>query len=115
MVSGTGASAARSLGNASKKAWDIFLDLQCPSSKRRYESLPALREAFGDSYEIRTHLTSVPYHANAFPAQSAAMVVGSVAGEAAKEAFTRACYAKQASYTHAARQRQAHSSSVATC
>jgi hypothetical protein len=59
------------------------------------------RERFGSTYNITTHVTSPPFHAQAF-AHCAAIVAGNVGGTAGRLAFEEACFAKQESFMNAA-------------
>lgn len=87
---------------AGKTAWKVFLDLQCPFSKAAFAKLPALRERFGASYEISTHITSLAFHPQAFTAQCAATLLGGVCGPEARATFEAACFARQEAFMNAA-------------
>ena len=86
---------------ATKKiSWKIFFDLQCPYAKRCWGNLPAIRARFEKEYDITTHLTSLAFHPQAFPAQSAATLIGTKLGPAARDRFMDACYTHQDRYTN---------------
>eukprot|EP00541_Cyclophora_tenuis_P018971 CAMPEP_0116572276 /NCGR_PEP_ID=MMETSP0397-20121206/18078_1 /TAXON_ID=216820 /ORGANISM="Cyclophora tenuis, Strain ECT3854" /LENGTH=173 /DNA_ID=CAMNT_0004100571 /DNA_START=827 /DNA_END=1345 /DNA_ORIENTATION=+ len=87
---------------AAKKSWKIFFDLQCPYSKKCWEHLPSIKERFKEEYEITTHVTSLAFHAQAFPAQCAATLIGTQLGADARQKFEDMCFENQDSYMNAA-------------
>jgi len=76
-------------------SWKVFLDLQCPYSKKAWLGLPAIRERFGDTYEISWHLTSLAFHPQAFVGHCGAYLIGDRLGEEAKTKFVDTVYANQ--------------------
>jgi hypothetical protein len=85
-----------------KISWKIFLDLQCPYSRKTYLRLPELRQRFQDKYEITIHYTSLAFHPQAFTAQCAANVIGISNGPEARQAFQDKCFEIQERYMNAA-------------
>jgi protein-disulfide isomerase len=96
------ATSATATSNDSKPTWKIFWDLQCPYSKKAWEQLPHLKERFGDKYEFETHITSILFHRQDFPAHCAACLVETHKGPQAKQAFVDACFANQERFHDAA-------------
>jgi hypothetical protein len=76
-------------------SWQIFFDLQCPFSRKAWLQLPAVRQRFGNSYDISWHLTSLAFHPQAFVGQCGAYLIGERLGEEAKFKFVDAVYSQQ--------------------
>jgi 2-hydroxychromene-2-carboxylate isomerase len=91
-----------STASTDKPTWKIFWDLQCPYSKKAWEKLPQLKERFGHRYEFETHITSIMFHRQDFPAHCAACLIGTHKGPRAKQAFVDACFANQERFHDAA-------------
>jgi hypothetical protein len=51
-----------------------------------------LKERFGDEYKISTHITSLAFHRQSFPAHVAAFLIGKELGEDARNRFHDALY-----------------------
>merc|ERR1711879_71685 len=83
---------------AAKPSWKMFYDLQCPFSKAAFMKLPEIRKAFGEKYEITTHIVSLAFHPQAFTAHCAAVLMGEKEGQEARAKFEKACFEKQESY-----------------
>lgn len=78
-----------------KGTWQVFWDLQCPYSKKNWEHYPALQETFGDKYDFSIHLCSLLFHPQAFSAQCAATLIGTLKGPNAKLSFIHAAMTHQ--------------------
>jgi len=85
-----------------KKTWRIFFDLQCPYSRKCWQNLPAIKERFGDSYDILVSYTSLLIHPQAFTAQCAATLVGTLKGEEIRRKYQDMCFENQHLYMNAA-------------
>lgn len=85
-----------------KKSWKVFWDLQCPFSKKNWEKMSAIKGRFGDDYDFSIHLTSLAFHPQAFPAQSAASLIETYEGRDALLKFVDACFESQEKYMNAA-------------
>lgn len=85
-----------------KVSWKIFFDLQCPYSRKCWERLPALKEAFGQHYDMRVYLTSLLFHPQAFTAQCAATWIQTSKGQDQYYKFCDACFENQERYMNAA-------------
>lgn len=83
---------------SSKKSWQIFWDLQCPYSKKNWEKFGAIKERFGDEYDISIKLTSLVFHRQAFPAQAAATLIQTYKGRETLLKFVDACFESQDSF-----------------
>jgi 2-hydroxychromene-2-carboxylate isomerase len=84
-----------------KKTWKVFWDLQCPYSRTNWEQMAAIKEHFGNDYDISIHLTSLIFHPQAFSAQCAAMLIEREKGLEAKSKFVDACFTHQEKYMNA--------------
>jgi len=82
----------------SKTKWITFWDLQCPYCRIHWNHLPALRERFGDKYQMDIQLTSLAFHPHAFIGQAAANLIQRKKGDEAKLAFINACMENQERY-----------------
>ena len=85
-----------------KVSWKIFFDLQCPYSRKCWQRLPALKEAFDDKFDIQVHLTSLLFHPQAFTAQCAATWILTSKGQEQYDKFCNACFEHQDEYMNAA-------------
>lgn len=87
---------------ATKASWKIFLDLQCPYSKRVFDKLPELRARFGNTYDITTHFTALAFHPQAFTALCATVAVGGALDPASRAKYETALFAEQERFMNAA-------------
>lgn len=85
-----------------KTSWKIFFDLQCPYSKKCWQRLPSLREAFQDKYDMEVHLVSLLFHPQAFTAQCAATCIKLQKGQDDYQTYCDACFVNQERYMNAA-------------
>jgi protein-disulfide isomerase len=85
-----------------KKSWKIFWDLQCPYSKVMWEHFSAIKERHGAEYDFSICLTSLPFHPQAFTAQSGASLIETVKGRDAMLKYVDACFENQDSFMNAA-------------
>ena len=76
----------------------MFFDLQCPYSRRLWRKVPELKFKYGSSYKITTHITSLAFHRQSFPAHCAAYLIGIEKGSDARLRFENACFAKMDRY-----------------
>lgn len=83
-------------------SWKVFLDLQCPYSKKFWQNRVAIQERFGSKYSFSRHITSLAFHPQAFTAHCAAVLVGNVKGADVRTKFEDACFENQESYMNAA-------------
>jgi hypothetical protein len=73
--------------------WKIFFDLQCPFSKRLRQLLPAIKARYGPmGFKITTHIISLAFHRQSFPAHCVAYLVGIEKGNDCRLRFEEACY-----------------------
>jgi len=79
----------------------MFFDLQCPFSRKLWAKVPELRDRFGNDYDISLHTTSLAFHRQSFPAQTAAYLIGMERGQEARERFQSALYANMERYVDA--------------
>jgi hypothetical protein len=83
--------------------WHIFWDLQCPYARQHWQQhRHGLANAFREQYDFQIHLTSLAFHAQAFPGQCAAYLLEYKKGPDAKMQFIDACFEHQHEYTNAA-------------
>ena len=75
-----------------KPTWKMFFDLQCPYSRKLWGKVPALKEHFGQDFEISLHTTALAFHRQSFPAQTAAFVIGKYKGSEIREQYQNALY-----------------------
>ena len=88
--------------------WQMFFDLQCPYSKKLWGMVPELRKKFGSDYDITTHITSLAFHRQSFPAHCAAYLIGTEKGGEARHQFESACYANIDRYVDEAAEKMNH-------
>mmetsp|Transcript_30879 Transcript_30879/g.99624 ORF Transcript_30879/g.99624 Transcript_30879/m.99624 type:complete len:196 (+) Transcript_30879:28-615(+) len=90
-----------SSGSSSKGEWRVFLDLQCAYGQQCYEKqLPMLKGEFGDRFDFKVSLTSLPFHVNAFTAHTAVKVVEDLKGD--REKFIATLYKHRDAYINSA-------------
>jgi hypothetical protein len=83
--------------------WHIFWDLQCPYARQHWhQHRHVLANAFREQYDFQIHLTSLAFHAQAFPGQCAAYLLEQEKGPDAKMQFIDACFEHQHEYTNTA-------------
>jgi protein-disulfide isomerase len=82
--------------------WKIFIDLQCPYSKRVWDNLSKLRAAFDREYHITVHLVPLHFHPQAFTAQCAAKCVQNVMDHSDYWAFVGHLFMHQERYMNTA-------------
>ncbi len=83
--------------------WHIFWDLQCPYARQHWhQHRQSLAQAFGDQYHFQIHLTSLAFHAQAFPGQCAATLIEREKGLDAKMRFIDACFEHQHTFSNRA-------------
>ena len=84
-----------------KRSWKIFLDLQCPFSKKMWQNLPSIKERFVDEFEFEIYITSLAFHPQAFTAQCGASLIESVKGRDVMFKYVDACYENQDAFMNA--------------
>jgi predicted DsbA family dithiol-disulfide isomerase len=85
-----------------KTSWKVFWDLQCPCSKVNWTNLPAIKERFGNEYDISIHLTTLAFHPQAFTAQCGASLIETKKGRDAALKYVDTCFENQESFMNAA-------------
>lgn len=83
-------------------SWQIFLDIQCPYSKRTWDNVPALRREYGNKFNITTHLYQLAFHYQSYTGHKAAASIAGSQGEKGKLEFIGCAYERQEEFMNAA-------------
>lgn len=81
-----------------KRTWQIFVDLQCPYSKKCYAHLDEFKQSFGNEFDISVHVTSLVFHPQAFKAQCCHHAVRDSLGPSAGDIYMKHLFQEQKRY-----------------